>query len=143
MTLRPCSRSQNLWYVGRQTRRGQGRGVLVDVAIGLGRPARCREGRLTLESIQWPSSLAVLKQAANLGNFFSYRLSKPPSCDEVVENPKNSMSEIKFLDVSNTNSFSHVFNFKPSVEVSRNSMLKGHVYVIRPVPLGSSDYRSP
>ena len=98
--------------------------------------------RLTLEIIQRPSSLAVLKQASNLGNLFSYRLSEPPSGDQVVESPKNSMSEIKFLDMSNTNTISHVFNFKPSVEVSRNTVLKGHVYVIRPVPLVSGDYRS-
>ncbi len=40
-----------------------------------------RKGRLTVQTVKWPASLAVLKQASNLGNLISYRLSEPPSGD--------------------------------------------------------------
>ena len=99
-------------------------------------------GPLTVQIVKWPSSLAVLKKTSNFGNLCSYRLSEPPSGHQVVESPKNSMSKIKFLDVSNTNTLRHVFNFKPCVEAPRNTVLKGHVYVVRPVPSVSGDHRS-
>ncbi len=38
-----------------------------------------------------------------------------------MERPKDSMSEVKFFDVSNTNTLGHVLNLKPCVETSWNS----------------------
>src|SRR6202035_2305005 len=61
---------------------------------------------------------------------------------QVMERPKDSMSEVKFFDVPNTNALGHVFNLKPCVETSWNTVLKSHVYMIRSVPSVTGDHRA-
>ena len=73
---------------------------------------------MTAEIVKWTSSLAVLEKASNLGNLFSYRLSEPLSGDQVMEHPKDHMTEIKFLHVPNTNTFGLVLHFKTGVKAS-------------------------
>ena len=95
-----------------------------------------------VEIVKRTSALAVLEKASNLSYLFPHRLSEPSSGQPVMERPEDPMSEVKFLDVSNTNTVRHVFNLKPCVEASGNTMLKSHVDVIRPVPSVSGDHRA-
>ena len=98
--------------------------------------------RLTVEIVKWTPALAVLEKPSNLGYFFLYRPSEPPSGDQVMERPKDSISEVKFFDVPNTNALGHIFNLKPCVEASGNTVFKSHVYMTRPVPLVTGDDRA-
>ena len=90
----------------------------------------------------WASTFTSLEKASNLGDLLPYRLSEPPSGDDVMEGTEDAMSEVKLLNVSNANAVSDVFNLKPCVKVSWNTVLKGDVYVGRPVPLVSGDDRT-
>jgi hypothetical protein len=86
--------------------------------------------------------LAILEKASNLGYLFPYGPSEPPSRDQVMKCPKDAMPEVKFFDVSNTNALGHVFDLKPCVKASWDTVLKGHVYMIRPIPSVTGDHRT-
>ncbi len=119
----------------------KGHWTSVEAPSDRGAPDR-RVWALPVVIVKWTSTLAVLKKPSNLGYFFLYRLSEPPSGDQVVECPKDSMTEVKFFDVPNTNALGHIFNLKPCVEASRNTVFKSHVNMTRPVPLVSGDDRA-
>ena len=105
-------------------------------------PVVAVSGRSIVEMVKWTSSLAALEKASNLGYLGPYRLSEPSSGNQIMEHPKDSMSKVKLFDVSNSNAVGYVFNLKPCVEASWNTMLESHVDMIRQVPSASGDHRA-
>jgi hypothetical protein len=94
------------------------------------------------EVVKWATPFSALEKAPNFGNLFSNRASEPPGSDQVMEHPQDPPTEVKLLDVSETNTVSYIFNLKPGVKAPWNPVLQGHVDVTRAVPLVSSDHRS-